>query len=159
VPIWLWLMTGALALVAGALVVLKLLMRGQIFLGDGIYVDGFYVIIGLFYGSKLPKLFKVGATTIGYDIYFRTYPRSLGITVNGRPPISRHLAAHEVFHVVDRERRGWFGYWKRVLWQTALHPFNHDARPYEQEAENAAPLIMSGFFPGIDARTFLNRFN
>lgn len=157
-PWYLWALAGAAVLGIAAFVTFKLLMRGKVYMDAAIKVDEEWIDLSLRFGSKLPKFFSKSATTIGFAICFRSYPLFLPQRVVGLYPVGRQLVANEIFHVVDRVRRGFRKYWQRIIWQTLLHPLNHDARPYEKESDAAQLLIMSGTYPGVDAEATLNSF-
>lgn len=149
---WLMILPGVLVVLY---VVFLLLSRGQVQEVRAILVDRVRVDVTCRYGSKLPKFFGHAATTINHTICFRCYPPGYPIRVVGRPPIFELLAANEVFHVVDRVRRGFWGHWGRIVVQILQHPFSHDARPYEAESTRAAAMIVQGTYPGVDAVLFL----
>lgn len=152
---WLWILAGVVILIGGSIITAKVMIRGALKWTSQIFVDGEPVKVTEHFGSGLPEFLGHDATTIGFHIGFDGYPRSLNIL--GRI-ISQNLVANEIFHVVDRVARGFFKYWLRIFVQTALHPFNHDARPYEQESKAAQPLLLANTYPGVDCRTMLGKY-
>lgn len=139
-------------------VVFRLLKRGQIEEHDSIVLDEKNYKIILRFGSKLPKLLSASATTIALTICFRAYPRNLRMIVSGVNPISTYLVCHELYHVVDRIRSGPINYWFRIWKDIIFHPFNHNARQTEIDAEAAAERIQLGLFKGLDATDLIRRF-
>lgn len=150
-----------LGLLLVGFLILRLLMRGKLRQPFTIAVDGKPVQGEYRFGSKLPKVLGHSGTTINCTICFRGYTRAMNRTVmtaaGPLPPIHPLLAANELFHVTDRVRRGFLRYWARIVWQ-GLTIRRHDDRPYEIESSVAAPLIVAGTYPGVDAGMALDGF-
>lgn len=146
-----------LALLTGAGVLFRLLMRGKVYAESSVIVDGRVVYVHLRYGSKLPKALGASATTITRTICCRDYPTSLPQTVAGRGKISKGLMAHECAHVARRQRLGAWRYWSRFAWDW-MRFLPHDKQREEAEAIVMAPLILTGTCPGVDASAVLALF-
>jgi hypothetical protein len=154
----LWIVLGVVVLSLGGLLLLLGLTKGEQHDIFAFPVDERDVTVRMEYGASLPKTLGHDATTLNFLVCFRSYPGWSVFRVKGRPPIGRPLVANELFHVIDRMRRGWWGYWKRVVLGWLKHPFNHDARDYEIESWEAMLQMLSGTYPGVDVSRILARF-
>lgn len=151
-----WILAGLAFLAVALLVVRRLLIQGRYRVHGSYTVDGKTQEVTLHFGSKLPKLYgHQGAYAGRGDLCFRTYPEGFPLQVAGVPSVSPGLICHELYHDVDRIRRGWWGFWKRAWWMSLTKSYKD--RPFEQEAIEAAPRIFHGTYPGVNAADLLAR--
>lgn len=152
----LWILAGLALLIAALYVGRRLLIRGRYRVRESYLLDGKTQEVTLHFSSKLPKLFgHQGAYAGRGDLCFRSYPVGFPLQVAGVPPVQPDLVAHELYHDVDRIRRGWWGFWKRAWWMSLTKSYKD--RPFEQEAIEAAPRIFYNRYPGVDATDLFAR--
>jgi hypothetical protein len=149
---------GVILLGIGAVLWLlrALLIRGQYRVLESYVLDGEEVRVVLHFGSRYPKLLGHQGSYAGKGhLCFRAYPQGYPVQVIGVPWVTSLLVAHELAHDIDRRRRGFWGFWSRAWWMMLTKSYKD--RAFEQEAIAAAPLLLAGSYPGVEAHDMLYR--
>lgn len=154
---WLRPLILVAVLVTAVAIAFLMLRRGKLYHKGEMTIDGRPLAVVIAFGSKLPKALGHAATTPGLRICFRSYPRFVNLEIPGYPKITRRLLCNEIFHVVDRVRRGFFSHWSRIGWQF-LTIREHDKRPYEIESKAAEDPLLTNTYPGVDVGALVARF-
>lgn len=155
-PAWVVVLVTLGAITTSVIAGRWLLIRGSV-RQEGYYtLDGREVRVVFAYGARLPKLLGHQGTFAGKGwLCFRAYPPGYPKQVVGIPPVGALLAAHELYHDIDRRRQG-FRFWLDAYWMMLTKGYRD--RPFEQRAVAAAPRIVAGTEPGVEARKLLARF-
>lgn len=91
----------------------------------------------------LPRLLRVGGLVVRKRLVYLRRGGRRGIAGERLAPAD--LVAHELVHVVQRDVWGFWGYWRRILWDILRYPTRKRSRPTEFAAYAAErPLAIRG---------------